>query len=53
VGSIPSRPPNFATDKIADSAANRRMHYLDVLATVYHNLGIDPHGFVQDKSGRR
>ena len=26
--------------------------YSDVLATVYHNLGIDPHGFVQDKSGR-
>jgi hypothetical protein len=23
-----------------------------VLATVYHNLGIDPNGFFEDKTGR-
>jgi hypothetical protein len=41
-----------ATDKTGGSATNRPVHYLDVLATVYHNLGIDPHGFYHDKSNR-
>ena len=41
-----------ATDKLADSAAARPVHYLDILATVYHNLGIDPHAFVTDTSER-
>lgn len=41
-----------STDKIGDSAATRPVHYLDVLATVYHNLGIDPHEFVRDISER-
>ena len=41
-----------STDKIGDSAATRPVHYLDVLATVYHNLGIDPHDFVRDISER-
>jgi hypothetical protein len=41
-----------STDKIGDSAATRPVHYLDVLATVYHNLGIDPHEFVQDITER-
>jgi hypothetical protein len=41
-----------STDKLAGSAASHPVHYLDVLATVYHNLGIDPHSFIEDKSGR-
>ena len=41
-----------ATDKLADSAAARPIPYLDILATVYHNLGIDPHAFVTDTSER-
>ena len=41
-----------STDKLGGSAASHPIHYHDVLATVYHNLGIDPHSFVQDKSGR-
>ncbi len=41
-----------STDKIGDSAATRPVHYLDVLATVYHNLGIDCHEFVRDISER-
>ncbi|WP_406694652.1 DUF1501 domain-containing protein [Singulisphaera sp. Ch08] len=41
-----------STDKLGGAAASHPIHYHDVLATVYHNLGIDPHGFVQDKSGR-
>jgi hypothetical protein len=41
-----------STDKLGGSAASRPVHYQDVLATVYHNLGIDPHAFIQDKSDR-
>ncbi len=41
-----------STDKIGDSAATRPVHYLDVLATIYHNLGIDSHEFVRDVSER-
>ena len=41
-----------STDKLADSAATRPIHYLDVLATLYHNLGIDPHEFIKDISDR-
>ncbi len=41
-----------STDKIGGHAASHPVHYLDVLATIYHNLGIDPHAFVQDRSGR-
>jgi uncharacterized protein (DUF1501 family) len=41
-----------STDRMGAYAVSSSIHYLDVLATVYHNLGIDPHGFVQDKSGR-
>ena len=39
-----------STDKIAGQAASRPVHYRDILATVYHNLGIDPHQFVRDES---
>jgi hypothetical protein len=41
-----------STDKIGGTAASHPVHYHDVLATVYHNLGIDPNGFVEDKTGR-
>jgi hypothetical protein len=41
-----------STDKIGDSAATRPVHYLDVLATIYRNLGIDFHEFVRDISER-
>jgi hypothetical protein len=41
-----------STDKLADSAQNRPIHYRDVLATVYRNLGIDPHSFVRDVNER-
>lgn len=32
-----------ATDRTASVATSRQVHYKDVFATVYHNLGIDPH----------
>ena len=41
-----------STDRLGAYAVGSPIHYQDVLATVYHNLGIDPHAFVQDKSGR-
>jgi len=31
-----------STDKLGAYAASQPIHYLDVLATVYNNLGIDP-----------
>jgi hypothetical protein len=41
-----------STDKTAASAVARPIHYRDVLATIYHNLGIDPHAFIQDRADR-
>ncbi|MFO0840809.1 MAG: DUF1501 domain-containing protein [Gemmataceae bacterium] len=41
-----------STDSAAAVAKESPVHYRDVLATVYHNLGIDPHGMVHDVSGR-
>ena len=41
-----------STDKLGGYAASRPIHYQDVLATVYHNLGIDPHAFVSDPADR-
>jgi uncharacterized protein (DUF1501 family) len=41
-----------STDKDAAYAKDNPIHYHDVLATVYHNLGIDPHAMVQDVGGR-
>ncbi|MGE3315685.1 MAG: DUF1501 domain-containing protein, partial [Planctomycetaceae bacterium] len=42
-----------ATDKIADSAVDRPIHYREVLATIYHNLGIEPDDAVVDIAGAR
>jgi len=41
-----------ATDKLGAYANQRRVPYQDVLATVYHNLGIEPHTFVKGAGGR-
>jgi hypothetical protein len=41
-----------STDKIAANAVSRPIHYRDVLATIYHNLGVDPHAFIRDKADR-
>jgi len=40
------------TDKLGASAVNRPVHFRDVLATIYHNLGVDPHSFIRDKADR-
>jgi uncharacterized protein (DUF1501 family) len=41
-----------STDATAAQAKDTPIHYRDVLATVYHNLGIDPHAMVRDVAGR-
>ncbi|NNE91413.1 MAG: DUF1501 domain-containing protein, partial [Verrucomicrobiales bacterium] len=41
------------TDRIAGEATSRPVHYQDVIATLYHNLGIDPKSAqVVDPTGR-
>jgi hypothetical protein len=40
------------TDSTAAYAKDQPIHYQDVLATVYHNLGINPHAAVVDVTGR-
>ena len=41
-----------STDAAAGEARDQPIPYRDVLATVYHNLGIDPNGMIYDVSGR-
>lgn len=41
-----------STEKTGGYADNRPVHYRDVLATIYHNLGIDPHQLVRDINDR-
>jgi uncharacterized protein (DUF1501 family) len=41
-----------STDSLAGEARHQPIHYLDVLATVYHSLGIDPHAMVYDVANR-
>jgi hypothetical protein len=41
-----------ATDKHGAYAASRPVHYRDILATIYHTLGIDPHIGVSDALNR-
>ncbi|MCY2963870.1 MAG: DUF1501 domain-containing protein [Planctomycetota bacterium] len=40
------------TDAMGDSAKDRAVHYLDVLATLYQSVGIDPHELVRDSQDR-
>ena len=41
-----------STDATAAEAKDTPIHFHDVLATVYHNLGMDPNGMVTDVLGR-
>ena len=41
------------TDRTASAVVQRPVHYKDILATLYHNLGIDPHAVtINDPHGR-
>ena len=51
-GGMPTGQVIGSTDKLADSAKDRPVHYMDVLATIYRNLGIDPHEMVRDITER-
>jgi hypothetical protein len=51
-GGMPSGQVIGSTDKIGAYAAERPIHYRDVLATVYHNLGIDSTGYIRDQAER-
>jgi len=37
-----------STDRIGGYAVQNPIHYRNILATLYHNLGIDPHTIVRD-----
>jgi uncharacterized protein (DUF1501 family) len=41
-----------STDRLAGRVTERPVHFQDVFATLYHNLGIDPSTTVKDQSGR-
>lgn len=41
-----------STDKTGGYAVSRPIHYQDILATLYHNIGVDPHTTVRDMAER-
>ncbi len=51
-GGMPTGMVIGSTDKTAAYAQDRPIHYRDVLATIYHNLGIDLDAYVRDSSDR-
>jgi hypothetical protein len=51
-GGIPAGQVIGGTDKHGGYATARPVHYRDILATLYHNLGIDPHTSVRDQLDR-
>ncbi len=51
-GGMPVGQVIGSTDKTAAYAADRPIHYRDVLATVYHNMGIDSTLYVRDQADR-
>ena len=51
-GGMPAGQVIGSTDKTGGYAETRPVHYRDILATLYHNLGLDPHSFVRDINDR-
>lgn len=51
-GGMPTGMVIGSTDKTAAYAADRPINYRDILATVYHNLGIDSEAYMRDMSDR-
>jgi len=51
-GGMPTGQVIGGTDRVGGYATVRPVHYRDILATVYHNLGIDPHAHVRDALDR-
>jgi hypothetical protein len=51
-GGMPTGQLLGGTDRIGAYATQNPIHYRNILATMYHNLGIDPHSIVNDVFGR-
>lgn len=52
-GGLPGGAVLGATDRYAGEATERPIHYQDVIATLYHQLGLDPTAaMLQDPTGR-
>ncbi len=47
-GGVPAGQVIGSTDKTAAYAEDRPVDYRDILATIYHLMGIDPHSYVRD-----
>jgi hypothetical protein len=50
-GNMPAGQVIGSTDKLAGEAQSRPVHYQDVLAQLYHNMGLDPHRFIRRAGG--
>jgi hypothetical protein len=51
-GGMPTGQLLGGTDRIGAYATQNPIHYRNILATMYHNLRIDPHSIVTDVFGR-
>ncbi len=51
-GGMPAGQVVGSSDAFGAYAADRPVHYRDILATVYHNMGIDPHLMIRDPLDR-
>jgi hypothetical protein len=51
-GGMPTGQMLGGTDRQGAYAVQNPIHYRNILATLYHNLGIDPHTIVTDLFGR-
>jgi hypothetical protein len=47
-GGMPTGQMLGGTDNIGAYATRNQVHYRNILATIYHNMGIDPHTIVRD-----
>jgi Protein of unknown function (DUF1501) len=47
-GGMPTGQVLGSTDRLGAYAHQNPIHYRNILATLYHNLGINPHTFVRD-----
>jgi hypothetical protein len=47
-GGMPTGQVVGSTDRIGAYAVQNPVHYRNIVATLYHNLGIDPHTIVRD-----
>jgi hypothetical protein len=51
-GGMPTGQVVGSSDAFGAYAADRPVHYRDILATVYRNMGIDPHSMIRDPLDR-